>query len=184
MQRLWHLTLLLGIMQGVQRVHRVQAIASNDLVVEDFPLSLGSFKNVWKATWARRGHKDEQQVVVIVLKQASSAARVIKTFEKLGPHAHLVKLLAVSKWPPAGHMCILIEFAQRGSMDEVLNQMSESGESPTHAVLLRAASQVCARLYFQACVHVLLSRDVLTVHVYACMHVCVCVCLQNSQLLI
>ena len=122
----------------------MRTIAFTDLVVEDRPLASGAFKSVYKASWARPGEGDAQQVAVLVLRQGGSAASEIKVFEKLGRHPHLVKLLAVSARPPAGDMCMVLEFAQRGSLDGVLNELSNNGESPTHAVLLTAASQVCA----------------------------------------
>ena len=126
------------------RLQGVRTIAFTDLVVEDRPLASGAFKSVYKASWARSGEGDAQQVAVLVLRQGGSAASEIKIFEKLGRHPHLVKLLAVSARPPAGDMCMVLEFAQRGSLDGVLNELSNNGESPTHAVLLTAASQVCA----------------------------------------
>jgi hypothetical protein len=121
----------------------VLTIAFTELVLEDRPLASGSFKRVYKATWAQRGNGDAQQVAVLVLRQGDSAADEINIFDRLGRHPHLVKLLAVSTRPPAGDMCMVLEFAQRGSLDGVLHELSGNGESPTNAVLLTAAGQVC-----------------------------------------
>jgi hypothetical protein len=119
--------------------------------VEDRPLASGSFKSVYKATWAAGGSAQPQQVAVLVLRQAQggggSMADEIKIFELLGRHPHLVKLLALSNRPPAGDVCMVLEFAQRGSLDCVLQDLAErrdqGGDPPTHAVLLTAAAQVC-----------------------------------------
>ena len=131
--------------------------------MEGRPLASGSFKSVYKATWTRKAVGDSQQVAVLVLRQGGSAAGEISIFERLGRHPHLVKLLAVSTWPPAGDMCMVLEFAQRGSLDGVLQQLTDEGQSATHAVLLTAAGQVCV------CV---LKLE----HVCECMHVCAVSC--------
>ncbi len=75
----------------------------------------------------------------------------VKIFERLGRHPHLVKLLAVSTMSPNGNQCMVLELAQRGSLDSVLQELHQDGrEKPSHSVLLTAACQVCACL---ACVY-------------------------------
>ncbi len=107
------------------------------------PLACGSFKSVYKATWSRPGRTDVLEVAVLVLRpKGGCAAEEIKIFECLGQHPHLVKLLAVSLRPPEGDMCMVCEFAQRGSLDCVLQELAEKEEHPAHVVLLTAALQV------------------------------------------
>jgi hypothetical protein len=123
----------------------IPSISYSELEVEERPLAAGSFKSVYRAKWVpSSGSKDEQQVAVLVLRQGGSAALEIKIFERLGRHPHLVKLLAVTRKPPAGNHCMVLELAQRGSLDCVLQELARGGaaELPSHAVLLTAACQV------------------------------------------
>jgi hypothetical protein len=80
------------------------------------------------------------KVAVLVLRQGGSAALEINIFERLGRHTHLVKLLAVTRMPPAGYHCMIQELAQRGSLDQVLQE--QEAEQASNAVLLTAACQV------------------------------------------
>ncbi len=126
------------IVQGIPRIN------FKELVLEDRPLASGSFKTVYKARWASPG-RDAQSVAVLVLRQGGSASVEVKIFERLGRHPHLVKLLAVSTMPPAGNQCMVLELAQRGSLDSVLQELDQDGgEQPSNSVLLTAACQVCA----------------------------------------
>ncbi len=145
----------------------IPTISFDQLRVESRPLASGSFKSVYKAVWAR----DKQQVAVLVLRQGASAASEINMFERLGRHPHLVKLLAVCARPPAGDMCMVLEFAQRGSLDGVLQQLSDEGESGTHGVLLTAAGQVC----IYVCMYVSIC------HMCVCVCVCACVFLECAR---
>jgi len=70
-------------------------------------------------------------------------ASEVKIFERLGRHPHICKLLALTKKPPANQECMVMEFAERGSLDVVLQDMdTEGSQSPSTAVLMTAASQV------------------------------------------
>ncbi len=123
----------------------IPSINLQELVIEDKPLASGSFKSVYKAKWTAAGSTEAIQVAVLTLRQGASAALEINIFERLGRHPHLVKLLAVSRIPPAGNMCMVLELALRGSLDNVLQELAEQGstEQPSNAVLLTAACQVC-----------------------------------------
>jgi serine/threonine protein kinase len=118
----------------------IPSINFEELKVESAPLTSGSFKSVYKAVWTPAGTQDVQQVAVLVLRQGSSAALEIKIFKKLGRHPHLVKLLAVTRMPPSNNHCMVLELAQRGSLDCVLQ---EEPVKASHAVLLTVACQVC-----------------------------------------
>ena len=118
----------------------IATIAFSSLEVSERPLASGSYKSVYKATWR------DTTVAVLTLRQGGSAAAEISMFERLGRHPHLVKLLAVTNRPPEGDMCMVLEFAQRGSLDVVQQEAAERGDNATHAVLLTAAGQVCLRI--------------------------------------
>jgi serine/threonine protein kinase len=124
----------------------ITTIPFSELKMSGKPMASGSFKSVYKATWARPGHPVE--VAVLVLRQGGSLAEEIEIFERLGQHPHLVKLLAVSSRPPSGDICMVCEFAQKGSLDCVLQELAEKGENNANTVLLTAALQVCMQLLF------------------------------------
>jgi serine/threonine protein kinase len=121
----------------------IRTIPFSELTVSGVPLASGSFKSVYKATWSRPGSAHALQVAVLVLRHGGgSFAEEIRIIELLGQHQHLVKLLAVSMKPPTGDMCMVCEFAQRGSFDCVLQELAEKEECAANAVLLTAALQV------------------------------------------
>ena len=136
----------------------IPTIHFGELVVEDMPMASGSFKSVYKATWARDGGRGEQQVAVLVLRQGGSAVGEIQIFERLGLHPHLVKLLGLSAKPPTGDLCMVLEFARRGSLDCVLSELADQQQSATHSVLLTAATQVCEAMEV-LCQYNIIHRD-------------------------
>ena len=130
----------------------VKSINFSELVLEDRPLTAGSFKTVYKAKWGG------EVVAVLLLRSSGSLASEVAVFERLGRHPHLCRLLATSV-RPQGEQCMVMEFAERGSLDGVLQDLSESGTvSPTHAVLLTAAGQVCEAME-QLGQHGIIHRD-------------------------
>jgi hypothetical protein len=128
-------------------LQRITTIPSSSLRMPGKPMASGSFKSVYKATWDRPGQQP-LEVAVLVLRQGGSFAEEIEIFERLGQHPHLVKLLAVSSRPPAGNICIVCEFAPKGSLDCLLQELAEKGENSANTVLLTAALQVCMPLQF------------------------------------
>ena len=54
-------------------------------------------------------------------------------FLRLGRHPHLAALLGVTA-DPDGSTCMLVEFAPCGSLDKVLGEAAERGETPSAAV--------------------------------------------------
>jgi hypothetical protein len=138
-------------MHAFMHAQGIPRIPFSALAVEDSALAAGSFKTVYRATWRGDGDGDgdgsgvapeSRQVAVLVLRHGS-AVQEISVFERLGRHPHLVKLLAVSSQPPGNDVCMVLEFAQRGSLDCVLQELEEQDDVPSNAVLLTAAGQVC-----------------------------------------
>ena len=112
-------------------------------------MASGSFKSVYSATWKANG----QAVAVLVLRGGADLTREIGIFEHLGNHPHLVKLLAVCTKPPSGEHCMVLEFAQRGSLDGVLQEIEEdeTGKA-SDCVLLTVAGQVKTFCRWNPCV--------------------------------
>jgi len=141
-------TMIKELMNPIAEVEHSQSIPFinfETLQVEDTPLASGSFKSVYKAVWAPAGSNEVlRKVAVLVLRQGGSATLEIKIFECLGLHQNLVKLLAVTRMPPAGYHCMVQELAERGSLDCVLQELAQGqeAEQASNAVLLTAACQV------------------------------------------
>ena len=120
----------------------VMRINFNSLVMEGRPWTSGSFKTVYKALWTKPGTEEAQRVAVLVIRGGTSAVSEVSIFQQLGRHPHLTKLLATSS-SPGGDYCMVMEFAERGSLDHVLHEIEDGGAgSASHSVLLTAASQV------------------------------------------
>jgi hypothetical protein len=126
----------------------IETISFGELTLDREPMASGSSKTVFKATWAQ-GNKSPQQVAVLILTRGGNVKGEIGIFERLGRHPHLVRLLAMSTRPHTGDLCMVLEFAQRGSLDSVLQELSGPGaEQPTHSVLLTVACQVSCTFLF------------------------------------
>ena len=90
-------------------------------------------------------HRDPagQVVAVLVFRHSGEATKEMQIFERLGRHPHLAQLLAFSRRPPTEELCMVMEFAQRGSLDRVLQQNEmDGGEPVSNGVLLTVALQV------------------------------------------
>jgi hypothetical protein len=84
------------------------------------------------------GHK-----VVVQLRHGNSTLGAeLKVFKTLGRHANLTRLLAVAYSDSGSVTGWLTEFAELGSLDHVLTNLSDRHESATADVLLTAAMQV------------------------------------------
>jgi hypothetical protein len=126
-------------------VEVVPHIPFSDLAVDNRPLAAGSFKTVYKATlmWANK----DRQVALLVLRQSDRAAvsdmkNEIQMFSVLGKHRHLALLLATCTQPQSGDMCMVMEFAQHGSLDHVLMKAAEDGQDVSKLVLIAMGMQV------------------------------------------
>ncbi len=125
---------------------QIPTISFEELEIEK-NISSGPYKSVHKATWTQRFGGRLQQVAVLEFQRGLGAdnkiTNEISIFKRLGPHPHLVKLLAVSPKPPYGDMCLVLEFAPQGSLDHVLHDLACRREEASNIVLLTAARQVC-----------------------------------------
>jgi hypothetical protein len=121
-------------------------ISLSDLDVSPKSLASGSFKEVFLARLRKTipeigpaGHK----VAVMKLRNGNSTLGAeLKVFKTLGRHANLTRLYAVTCSESGAVTSLVTEFAELGSLDHVLNNLSESHESATADVLLTAAMQV------------------------------------------
>jgi len=137
------------------------------LLVDVRPIAAGGFKTVFRAEWLRAG--DAPTTVALlklrgVIGGSAELAREIDVFMRLGRHPHLAALLGVTN-DPDGSTCMLVEFAACGSLDKVLGEAAERGETPSAAVRITIAMQMCeamAQLVEHSVVHRdLASRNVL-----------------------
>ena len=126
----------------------IGVIDYNELQVEEKPMAQGSVQPVFRAVWKHKQPGRQQEKMPVALLVLHSGQRImmaseVKIFERLGRHPHICRLLALTKKPPANQECMVMEFAERGSLDVVLQDMdTEGSESPSSAVLMTAASQV------------------------------------------
>jgi hypothetical protein len=121
-------------------------ISLSDLNVSPKSLASGSFKEVFLARLRKTipeigpaGHK----VAVMKLRNRNSTLGAeLKVFKTLGRHVNLTRLFAVTCSESGAVTSLVLEFADLGSFDHVLTNLSEGHESATADVLLTAAMQV------------------------------------------
>ena len=128
--------------------------------VDQHPLAHGSFKSVYKAVWKKR---DNRGVVLLVLRNTSHAnlsdlQNEIEVFSVLGKHRHLAELLGTCTHSPSGDQCMVMEFAQQGSLDQLLTTAAEQNTPVSNLSLLAVAVQV-ADAMMQLEVHKVIHRD-------------------------
>jgi secreted trypsin-like serine protease len=132
---------------SAKEVHMdVLKILLEDLDVGPNPLASGSFKEVFLARLLKTipdigqaGHK----VAVIQLRHGNSTLGAeLNVFKTLGRHPNLTRLLAVTCSDSGVVTSLVTEFAELGSLDHVLSDLSERDQSATADVLLTAAMQV------------------------------------------
>ena len=122
----------------------VSHVDFNEFVVEKQPLAHGSFKKVYKGRWSKRQNK---WVVMLVLRNSSHAnlsdfQNEIQVFGKVGRHHNLAQLLATSTYSPSGDKCMVMEYAEQGSLDHVLTSIAEQDVYVSNLVLLTVGVQV------------------------------------------
>ena len=122
----------------------VSHVDFNEFVVETQPLAHGSFKKVYKGRWSKRQNK---WVVMLVLRNSSHAnlsdfQNEIQVFGKVGRHHNLAQLLATSTYSPSGDKCMVMEYAEQGSLDHVLTSIAEQDVYVSNLVLLTVGVQV------------------------------------------
>ena len=99
----------------------------------------------------------------MVIRNTSSANLVdlqneIEVFSVLGKHRHLAELLATTTHPQSGDQCMVMEFAEQGSLDNVLLSAVEHDIVVSDQVLLTIAVQV-ADAMMQLELHQVIHRD-------------------------
>jgi hypothetical protein len=103
-------------------------------------------KTVYKAKWEQPSSGNIEQVAVLVFEPGFPCEHEIGMFQVLGKHPHLVRFMGVSLGPSSvptnGSMCMLLELAPKGCLREVLQDLAETNQPATDAVLLTAAEQV------------------------------------------
>ncbi len=121
-------------------------ISLADLDLSPKSLASGSYKEVFLARLRKTipeigpaGHK----VAVMKLRHGNSTLGAeLKVFKTLGRHANLTRLYAVTCSESGALTSLVAEFAELGSLDHVLTNLSQSHESATVDVLLTAVMQV------------------------------------------
>jgi hypothetical protein len=130
-----------------QKMFAVETVNFDELDVEDAQvLAHGSLR----ATWRRPGQPEHMKMTVLVMpvRAGQTVASKVRMFERLGrsKHPHICRLLATTVKPKTEEECMVMEFAERGSLREVLMDMSQDGgqkQRPSNPVLLAVASQIC-----------------------------------------
>jgi hypothetical protein len=125
-------------------------IRSGDLDLDAEPFARGSSKNVFRARLRKTvpsvGPSGHLVAVLQVWKKKNVLDTELEVFAKIGNHPFLTRLVAVmssdSKDGTVLVRCFVTEFAELGSLDKVLTNLSENREKARVEVLLRAALQV------------------------------------------
>jgi hypothetical protein len=141
----------------------VPEVSMKDLDVDHNPIGAGSFKVVFRARLRRdiAGVGDQgYKVAVMQIRQGiSTLTAELNVFMILGKHPNLTRLVAVVRSDTGDVVNLLTEFAEMGSFDNVLTDVTDRGQKATADVLLTAAMQVLdAMLQLQE--HKMLHRDV------------------------
>jgi serine/threonine protein kinase len=119
-------------------------IRSGDLDLDAEPFARGSSKNVFRARLRKTvpsvGPSGHLVAVLQVCKKKNILDTELEVFAKIGNHPFLTRLVAVMS---SEYGTVLVtEFAELGSLDKVLTNLSEKREKASTEVLLRAALQV------------------------------------------
>ena len=121
----------------------VHEVEYSELDVQESPvLAHGSLRAIWK----RPGVPDQARITVLVMPVIGhSVVSKIRMFERLGrsSHPHICRLLGTTTRPQTLQECMVMEFADKGSLDVVLRDITARGQTtPSDEVLLTVASQV------------------------------------------
>jgi serine/threonine protein kinase len=140
----------------------VHKISAEDLDKEAEPMASGSFKAVFRARLRRDVLSVGQaglEVAVIQFRHGNGTlAAELEVFKKLGRHPNLTKLMAVMCSDRGDVTSLVTEFAQLGSLDNVLAAAEERDEKATSEVLLTAAMQTLDAM-LQLVEHKIVHRD-------------------------
>ena len=121
-------------------------IKSGDLDVDAEPFARGSSKNVFRARLRKTvpsvGPSGHLVAVLQVWKKKNILDTELEVFAKIGNHPFLTRLVAVMSSDSQDGTVLVTEFAELGSLDKVLTNLSEKREKASTEVLLKAALQV------------------------------------------
>ena len=113
----------------------VQQIDWSELQLQEPAIAAGAFKTVHRARWHNR------DVAVLRLRRGDITTEAA-VFTRLGRHRHLTRLLCMSR-DDNGVQALVTEFAQLGSLQDLLHRLEDAGRKADNAVLVRVAMQVC-----------------------------------------
>eukprot|EP00960_Hanusia_phi_P039119 753770-Hanusia_phi.AAC.3 len=123
----------------------------------------GSYKLVYRATY---NHPKAGATAVALLQIRESGSQVtmqkalqeIKVFHELGLHDNLLRLCGLTVEPEVGDICLVTEYAPRGSLDQVLSTAHDNNVICSPLVQLAAAAQICNGMAHLA-LHQVVHRD-------------------------
>jgi len=118
-------------------------IAFTELSVEGQSMASGSFKSVYKALWLVK----DRNVAMLELRNTrdaspSSLQKEARIFTALGKHRHLAQLYATCTHSVSGNQCMVMEFAEQGSLDYALNKAAEEEMDVDNMVRITIGIQV------------------------------------------
>jgi len=140
---------------------RIRKVPFESLTVEQRSIAEGSYKSVHRAKWDRAGEGGAVTVALLKLRgssgNAEAIAREVEVFVELGRHPNLTPLLGMTTHPD-GSECMLVEFAELGSLDSLLLQNADEGIETSEAVRVTIALQICDAMA-QLAEHDIVHRD-------------------------
>ncbi|EKX33564.1 hypothetical protein GUITHDRAFT_81277, partial [Guillardia theta CCMP2712] len=126
------------------------------LITDTQQIGSGPFKLVYKARWLSTPVAIQRIRGSGETGRREELAKEVKGFKQLGEHPNLVRYLAISIEPMSGDYCMVTEFAPLGSLDVILANLAEDGETIDLLAQLQVARQICEgmlRLSLRKVVH-------------------------------
>ena len=129
------------------QVGSTRSVAYNNFVVSR-QIGSSSFKLVYKARWQQL-QGSSADVAILRLRGSGLTERrdeleqKAKTFQQLGRHPNLLRLLAITVEPSSGDSCLVTELASKGSLDEILYKFAVEEETLGLLVQLQVVRQIC-----------------------------------------
>ncbi|EKX42892.1 hypothetical protein GUITHDRAFT_61191, partial [Guillardia theta CCMP2712] len=107
-----------------------------------------SFKLVYKARWQQlQGSSADVAILRLrgsgLTEKRDELEQKAKTFQQLGRHPNLLRLLAITVEPSSGDFCLVTELASKGSLDEILYKFAVEEETLGLLVQLQVVRQIC-----------------------------------------
>jgi serine/threonine protein kinase len=121
-------------------------IRSGELDLDAEPFARGSSRNVFRARLRKTvpsvGPPGHLVAVLQEWKKKNILDTELEVFARIGNHPFLTRLVAVMPSDSQDGTLLVTEFAELGSLDKVLTNLTEKREKASTEVLLRAALQV------------------------------------------